>query len=78
MKWIKCSEAMPEMGQEVLIYYNVKELKFIGFSWLVENSRYKKDNEIWFRDSDCCDRTYYEREEITHWMKLPEEPYEGR
>ena len=60
MSWIKCSDQMPEDGQEVLIYIGKQRL-------VAEKSKV-------FGFIDSLDREALRADMITHWQPLPEPP----
>jgi hypothetical protein len=64
--WIKCSERMPDIGQEVLIRIPVCEY------FNIESATYKSEGKFigcWFssRGAGCAYK-------VTHWMPLPTPP----
>ncbi|WP_349977010.1 DUF551 domain-containing protein [Pectobacterium zantedeschiae] len=65
MGWIKCSERMPDICQEVIFFPECDEA-----------TRGYWDGETWYQDASWCER--YEGnsvpEKVTHWMPLPEPP----
>jgi hypothetical protein len=63
MNWIKCSDMMPEDAEPVLGYFPKSK----------EVSEVYWDGE---EDSWVCHEISYEKEEVTHWMPLPEKPEE--
>lgn len=72
MKWIKCTDKMPECRQEV-IFTDGKEIcqgevrDGIGYAaWFNCNN----DDCTWIDDSCICGYKI----SITHWMLLPENP----
>jgi len=85
MKWVKCSERMPELDKWVMVHFkytdNGHEVPFsFAFLWdenegLRERSRKHKDKYpvslAWegLRYADEC-------REVTHWMPLPRKPDE--
>ncbi|GAB0721081.1 DUF551 domain-containing protein [Escherichia coli] len=70
--WIRCSERMPEKGQNVLISVNFD-------SSLVEplicSARYTGST---FRRGDATIKPGNGIEQATHWMPLPEPPQEAK
>lgn len=65
--WIKCSERMPDKHRPVIVFGAHP-------CDVVQNNIYYWDGSVW---SDCRDD--YEavnRNNITHWMPLPEPPQE--
>ena len=73
MKWISVKERLPELNQRVLVYIP----RWRNDCWEV-SFRDKDKNGEWYKEfvSDCCDTfdSYYNDNEITHWMPLPEPP----
>ncbi len=76
-EWIPCSERMPELGQEVLVYAIGKDDGFIGDAVTTISERFifrlfpSSDGvEEWRSPWEYFDSNY----EITHWMPLPEPP----
>ena len=68
MKWIKCSDGYPAIGQEVLIRIPVCE------KFNIENAKYRGGEQFlgaWF-DVRGKGKAY----RVTHWMPLPEPPTE--
>lgn len=63
MEWIKCSEKMPELNQDVLIYDSENKHVFSG----VLRKRHKEED---FYDN----RWGYPTSNITHWTNLPQPP----
>lgn len=68
VKWIPCSERMPEIGQDVLVVVEERDLneetdEFTEIERYVTADTYKGNKFSW---------TY--PEEVTHWMPLPEPP----
>lgn len=86
MKWIKCSDHLPEPHQSVLVY------ALVGYHFEGKDNRASKiyicylynDNEgfkklkpkyKWKSDCDCSGHEHdYETIEPLYWMPLPEEP----
>src|SRR5579872_5509641 len=72
MKWIKCSEAMPNDPEVVLAYglydnskpddFGVHEVRYTKGKWIIE-------------EEDCYEA--WEFDSVTHWMKMPEGPNES-
>ncbi|MBV7387911.1 DUF551 domain-containing protein [Pasteurellaceae bacterium TAE3-ERU1] len=78
MKWIKCSERLPEpvnlAGKElrgehnkVLTYFESDDYFFTGFGWYV---RTYGDELHW----ENCDIAWGDDITVTHWQPLPEPP----
>lgn len=68
MKWLKCSEQMPELRQEVIIYD--EKTGFLQ-SGMVFDGTYNSDSH--FVDFN---EEYYTMKNPSHWMPLPEPPDE--
>lgn len=65
MQWIKCSDHLPDVDQNVLIWdgdciYGGFKTEFLG-------------QERWAINSKCHYYTY-RLKEFTHWMEMPEGP----
>lgn len=67
MKWIPCSERLPELDLDVLVcfappysYYEVMQLSVIG----------QGDEGLWWFGADSPS----DLDHVTHWMPLPEPP----
>jgi len=80
MKWIKCSEQMPEENKQVLICMgNDKEIRVSYLSYPVkgDTSRAYIPDNIWYNEVNCCGiEEYFSSDLVTHWMELPEAPKE--
>ena len=69
MQWIKCSERMPDVGEQVLIRISCSE------HFNIENGRYKGDG-LWV---GCWFHVYGKKGspyQVSHWMPLPSPPIE--
>ncbi|HGN8897454.1 TPA: DUF551 domain-containing protein [Enterobacter roggenkampii] len=69
MQWIKCSERMPDVGEQVLIRISCSEY------FNIENGRYKGDG-LWV---GCWFNVYGKKGspyQVSHWMPLPSPPIE--
>ncbi|HHU4043652.1 TPA: DUF551 domain-containing protein [Citrobacter freundii] len=69
MQWIKCSELMPDVGDQVLIRISCNE------HFNIENARYNGDGlwvGCWFATFGKKDSPY----QVAHWMPLPPPPTE--
>lgn len=66
MKWIKCSDELPEIDKDVLCIDLIKNMK-VGK--LDQDSLYPL-NKSWI----TSDYHIHDFDEITHWMPLPEIP----
>lgn len=61
MKWVKCSERLPEIKKSVLIFspaYNV-----IDITWLTSEGKF-------LFAADYEEPDYYEKDEVTHWAEI--------
>jgi hypothetical protein len=67
MKWIKCSDEMPAIGQKVIFFVRDRSLSFCGWVDKEKGALIFRENldDWWFRD-----------EHITHWMPIPKQPEE--
>lgn len=75
MKWIKCSQQMPEIGERIIGYNKENNLvtKMFYGSYTEKLIGGEVPTKITFySDEDCCGR--YEYENVTHWMPLPPLP----
>ena len=74
--WIKCSDLLPDKEEYVLIFNG----KIVRHSFLTDHSVFnlitrKVDEKTeWFESEDCCGPHYYEFDNVTHWIPLPEPP----
>ncbi|WP_404997989.1 DUF551 domain-containing protein [Erwinia persicina] len=68
MEWIKCSDAYPDVGQEVLI-----RIPVCGYN-NIENGKYKGEGV--FVGCWCGSRGKGCSYIVSHWMPLPEPPPE--
>lgn len=66
-QWIKCSERMPEEGENVIVYDNLKQVHECFYL------RYG-DHVSW--EIYSYNPSYYDEVNVTHWMPLPEPPQE--
>lgn len=65
MTWIKCTDRLPELNKEVLIYFNGCFISYLRQYDFKGNIR-----KAWMD----CENTNFKWEDITHWMPLPEPP----
>ncbi len=72
MKWIKCSDAMPNDHDLVIAYGLYDNSKPDDFG--IREVIYKKGKWI-IEEEDCYDA--FEFDSVTHWMKMPEGPNES-
>jgi hypothetical protein len=74
-EWISVKDRFPSHQQKVVFYVKGRNECFCGFfEKYTEHSRILKDKEnIFFENLDTW---WFEDEEITHWMPLPEMPHE--
>jgi hypothetical protein len=72
MDWIKCSERLPDVPDDYLIYTNEK-LKYVA-SWgkIWESKNYFQ----WVIRCECCNAEdcLLTQDMVTHWMPLPTPP----
>lgn len=67
MKWIKCSERMPELGDRVLVFDDKYEIIYMG-------------QVLWFNNMKVFSKDGFPDDLIpipTHWMLLPSFPPES-
>lgn len=69
-EWIKCSERMPEEGQEVIVMDNDRGKVQSG---MILETGYPAGMGNVFVDFN---EEYYQVTNVTHWMPLPEPPTE--
>jgi len=67
VKWIKCSERMPEEMINVLLWYE----DTVKFGWM------RHDKTTFELESDCCKGQRFHISYVTHWMPLPKGPDMG-
>ncbi len=80
MKWIKCTERMPPIREEVLAYAkeswidNFKIIKAIYYDRFEMKGR--KPVYEFYESCSCSGPEYDEMrvEKVTHWMPLPKRP----
>lgn len=64
-EWIKCSERMPEEGEDVIVYD--------GLGQVHEGCYFRYgDGVVW--EIPSYNPSYYDEVNVTHWMPLPEPP----
>jgi hypothetical protein len=61
MNWISVKDRLPENGQRVMIYNGIEIMD--GFNWWKEDDIFQNDYDQEFK-----------KQEVTHWMKLPDPP----
>jgi len=70
MQWISVKDRMPEKDEMILLYIDGDQ--YVG--WL--NSI--KDKSFKTREYDsCCYGNDPSFDKVTHWMELPEKPYDN-
>lgn len=69
MEWIKCSEQMPEAGDEVLVWGKWSTVPFVG--WLSPLGEWMANKEFVECRGDCVIVSSIEQSMVTHWMPLP-------
>lgn len=67
MKWVKCSDALPIMDTQVIVFV------------LNKNGKHGMMDMVYFHGKDSYDPWFYgdgsyALEDVTHWMPLPPEP----
>ena len=65
--WVKCSERMPEKGQECIVscYGLVKQALY---TW----ESYSKLNSGWYANNEMM--PILQKRDVSHWMPLPSQP----
>lgn len=66
-QWIKCSERMPEEGEDVIVYDNLRQ---------VHEGYYLQYGDLVCWELYSYSSSYYDEVKVTHWMPLPEPPQE--
>jgi len=69
MKWIKCSERLPEIGDLVLVCTKKRNVRALMRQQPYEGS------STWFWDQ-ATGGAMHLPEAVTHWMQLPDLPNE--
>jgi hypothetical protein len=69
MKWIKCSEKMPDIDEKIVFFINTKKYCFTGIEMGFLDKSIESD-ELIFRSCEYR----FNSEEVTHWMPVPEPP----
>ena len=75
-RWISCDEEMPNLGQEVLLYFDsdkdeaMIELGYTSFRTIGEYTGY--DDDPW--EGLDANAAYEDGARPSHWMRLPEPP----
>ncbi len=68
MKWIKCSERLPEKYKKVIGWGKPSsECSCVKEDFHAMECMIDSDGEWLYGEYDC-------EQEVTHWMNLPEEP----
>ncbi len=76
MKWIKCEDQHPEIGQNILVYQTYPEGTMFNcaqyplnrcFHLIAEYTKMGNEHVFWNREMIPF-------KHITHWMPLPEKP----
>ena len=78
--WISVKDRLPEIDEDVLILYESKVLRKIGYAiTFLKDSFYFGSTLIPYQTPQWNEPWQYFRENnsITHWMPLPEPPKEG-
>jgi hypothetical protein len=68
MEWIKVSDRLPELDNNVLIYVDNQRTVFEGY--------YHGEYENRFNSWDVCCNEHLVIDKVTHWMPLPKSPME--
>lgn len=64
-EWIKCSERMPEEGEDVIVYDGLRQVH--------EGCYFQYgDRVVW--EIPSYNPSYYDEVNVSHWMPLPEPP----
>lgn len=71
-EWIKCSERLPDVGEDVLI--NEKWSSVPCIAWITERGVWLANKDFVSCDGDCVIETDIEQSMVTHWMPLPAAP----
>lgn len=66
-KWVKCSDRLPEYEVRVLV---AEKDGWITIAYL--NDGLDGDTSYWINENSIC----HDMNEFTHWIPLPEMPYE--
>jgi len=72
MNWIKVSDRLPQLGEEVNVYIPSHH----AVRSLSRGIRWEGDSEYFWRNAYGGDN-YHAMEMITHWRPLPEPPKEA-
>jgi hypothetical protein len=64
MEWIKCSDRLPYIGQQVLVFS-------LRYNQAIVGERSDSVHPYYFWDFD---ETGHSKEEVSHWMPLPANP----
>lgn len=72
--WIKCSERLPEIGEDILIWVRWSIVPCVG--WLNPYGEWMSNKDFVGCDGDCVVETDIIQSDVTHWMPLPPAPEE--
>lgn len=73
MEWISVKQKLPIHHQKIIFYVKDRDECFCGFFEITpENRRISSDKKNIFYEN--LDNWWFEDEEITRWMPLPEPP----
>ena len=73
MKWIRCSDRLPEINQQILVYLGNGPLEGEIFRAAFIHYEVGPINRFIIEQS-CCSGGRAYHNEITHWMPLPGAP----
>ena len=65
-EWIKCSERMPEEGEDVIVYDDLRQVH--------EGCYFRYGDRVSWDIPSYNPQSYYVEVNVTHWMPMPEPP----
>lgn len=74
MKWVKCSERLPELWTAIIIY--IPKITFARHEGVQEGKRIELSESKWFWESSK--NPLINPEDVTYWMHLPEPPKDNK